>query len=365
MPVLTPNPPPLQPPTLQAIVNSMRAYPDMNPIISAPGWTQEPALAIANDVMQRFFSSGMDWKFNRAYVPPFLTSPLQQDYMTQVVDFGWLESGYRVDINNSVSNNNQGAKYIFPIETVRDLPTVSSQANAFQMSYVANNLATVGLWQPNTSYLCGYGVAAPPQGPLQSFRDSNGNLLYIDSTRLGLNIESPGYTGSGTPIVLPTPNPYGTSGATQPLLPAGTTPGTTVADGTVVWTVAPPNGYSMRLRPIPALGGLTWLINPVYQVRSPYLTSLQQTIYPVPQDYTWVFRMGFQAGIYLHSGSKLGAMKWQQWEEALVKALEAGDRERESHVFYPSEGIMGGGGSYGDLGNAGSVGPAWPYSSSY
>jgi hypothetical protein len=362
MPVLTPNPPILQPPTLQAIVNSMRAYPDMNPIISAPGWTQEPALAIANDVMQSIFAEGLDWKWNRAYVPPFLTSPLQQDYMTQVTDFGWLEQAYRVDINNSVSNSNQGAKYIFGIETVRDLSTTSRQANAFQMSYVANRLATVGLWQANTAYLCGYGVAAPPQGPIQSFQDANGNLLYIDSTKLGLNLESPGYTG--TPIVLPTPNPYGTSGATQPLLPAGTTPGTTVQDGGVVWTVAPPDGYSMRLGPLPALGGLTWLISPIYQVRSPYLTSLQQTIAPIPQDYTWMFRSGFIAGVYLHAGSKLGLARWQQWKESLVKALEAGDRERESHIFYPSEGLMGGGGFYGDLGGA-SVGPAWPYNSSY
>src|SRR5208283_3665261 len=92
------NPPPTV--TLQQVVNSLRAYPDLNPVLSAAGWTQEPALAAANDVMQRIFAEGMDWKWNRAYVPPFLTVALQQDYMTSVVDFGWLEQGYRVDINN-------------------------------------------------------------------------------------------------------------------------------------------------------------------------------------------------------------------------------------------------------------------------
>ena len=349
------NPPPSV--TLQQVVNSLRAYPDLNPILSAAGWTQEPALAAANDVMQRIFAEGMDWKWNRSYVPPFLTVALQQDYPTLINDFGWLEQGYRVDINNSVSNSNQGAKYIFGIETVRDLATTSVQFNAFNASYVANRLATVGLWQPNTAYGCGYGQPAPPKSPIQSFRDANGNLLFIDSTGLGLNIESPGYTG--TTIVLPTPNPYGTTGSVEPLLPAATFPGTTVADGTVTWTVADPLGYSMRLSPIPALGGLCWWINLIYQKRAPYFTTLQQTIDPIPGDYTFLFRTGLKAMIFLHAGSKQGPAMYQQWEEALVVALRAADREREDAIFYPSDGLMSGGGYWGGLGLA--IGPAWPY----
>jgi hypothetical protein len=358
MPVLSPLNPPNNSPTLQSIVNSLRAYPDLSPIMSASGWTQEPALAAANDVMQRIFAEGMDWKWNRGYVPPFLTVALQQDYPTQLVDFGWLEQGYRVDINNSVSNSNQGAKYIFGVETVRDLATTSVQFNAFNASYIRNGLATCGLWQPNTQYLCGYGVAAPPQSPIQTFKDANGNILYIDSTNLGLNIESPGYTG--TTINLPTPNPYGTSGSVQPLLPANTQPGTTVADGTVTWTVADPWGYAMRLSPIPALGGLCWWMNLIYQKRAPQFTTLQQTIDPIPPDYTFMFRTGLRAMIFLHSGDKRGPMMWQQFEEALMVGLRAADREREDSVFYPSEGLMSGGGGYwGGYGMA--IGPAWPY----
>ena len=347
------NPPPAV--TLQQIVNSLRAYPDLNPVMSAAGWTQEPALAAANDVMQVLLAQGMDWKWNRAYVPPFLTSSLQQDYMTAVTDLGWLEQGYRVDINNSVSNANGGVKLIFGVETVRDLGASSVQLNAFNASWLPNSLANLGVWQANTAYPCGYGVSMTPTSPIQQFQDANGNLLYIDSTHLGLTLESPGYTG--TTIPLPTPNPYGISGSTQPLLPAATQPGTTVLDGTVTWTVADPNGFAMRLSPIPPVNGLVWWVNLIYQRKAPYFTSLQDPISPIPSEYTYVFRFGMKAMIMQHAGVKQAPAAYQQWMDMIFSALRQADREREDATFYPSQGIASG--SYWQ--NFGLIGPAWPY----
>jgi hypothetical protein len=297
----------------------------------------------------------MDWKWNRAYVPPFLTSSLQQDYMTSVSDLGWLEQGYRVDINNSTSNANGGAKPIFGVETVRDLGASSVQLNAFNASYLPNSLANLGLWQANTAYPCGYGVSMTPTSPIQQFKDANGNLLYIDSTNLGLTLESPGYTG--TTIALPSPNPYGVSGSTQPLLPAATDPGTTVADGTVTWTVADPLGYCMRLSPIPPVNGLCWWVNLIYQKKAPYFTSLQDTLAPVPSEFTYVFRAGMRAMIFMHAGAKQAPAMYQQWQEMIFTALREADREREDAIFYPGESLMGG----GYYQNYGMIGPAWPF----
>jgi hypothetical protein len=356
MPVLTPVTPATSSATLQSIVNSIRSYPDLAPVTSAPGWTQEPAISIANDVMQIILAQGMDWKWNRGYVPPFLTSSLQQDYPTTLIDVGWLEQGYRVDINNSVSNANGGAKPVFGVETVRDLGATSVQLNAFNFSWLPNSLANVGLWQANTVYPCGYGVSMTPTSPIQSFRDANGNLLYIDSTQLGLNLESPGYTGTTIPLVVP--NPYGTSGSVQPLLPAATPAGSTVQDGTVTWTVADPLGFAMRSSPIPPVNGLCWFINLIYQRKAPQLTSLQQTIYPVPPEYTYLFRSGFRAMTYMHAGSKQGPAAYAQWQEMIFTALREADREREDATFWPSDGLMSGGSYWGW--NVG-IGPAWPY----
>ena len=180
--------------TVQSVVNYARSYPDLVPVLGASGWTQEPALTFANDIMQKILSQGMDWKWNRAYVPPFLTVALQQDYITQVNDIGWLEYADRIDINNSTSNGLLAPKPVFTMETVRDLGRTSYQGYPFNLMYIPNSLAYMGQWVANYNYACGYGVAMTPQTPIQQFVDANGNILYIDSTVLGLNIDSTGFT---------------------------------------------------------------------------------------------------------------------------------------------------------------------------
>lgn len=350
--------------TLLSVVKSMRAYPELVPILGqTSGWTQEPALTIANDVMQKFLSQNFPWKFNRAGQCPFLTVALQQDYVSNLTNLAWLEEGWRLDINNS--SNPGSPKPIFLMETVRDLAQTSFQANPFNCSWVPNTLAIMGTWMPNMNYSGGYGVAMTPQSPKQQFVDANGNILFINSFNLGLTLDSPGVSGSNTPPpTLPGPNPYGTSGSTQPVLPANSAPGTTVQDGTmgvgngpVTWTVADPDGIAFRTAPVPATSGIVWYIYPVYQKKPPILTSLQDLLTPIPDEYLYLFRQGFLSMCYGHAGSPKFKDSYQMWEEALYIALRAADREREDACFYPSEGIMGGSTwKYGFP-----VGPAWPY----
>lgn len=350
-------------PILQNIVNQLRTYPEFTPILGTSGYTQEPALQIANDVMQRILSEGMPWKWNRAYIPPFLTVALQQDYPTQITDIGWLEQGQRVDINNSTNNGNLAPKPFWDLNVVRDLSQTSGQNVPDSVCFVPNSLAYVGLWQPNTAYPCGYGVAQVPKSPIQQFIDANGNLLYIDSTNLGLNFAgSQGYTTS--PIALPSNAPYGISGSTQPLAPEGATPGTLIQDNTVLWTVADPNGYAIRFSPLPALGGLEWLISPTYQVKPPTMPSLQSRISPIPPEYAYLFRQGMRAMLYDHAGSKKGPDAYAKWEEDLVVAVRGADRQQESYGLVPMDGIMGddfNGISAGQI----NIGPGWPYGGSY
>jgi hypothetical protein len=342
--------------TLQSIVQSMRAYPEVVAVLGASGWSQEPTLTLANDTMQRMLAQGLNWKFNRAYVPPVLTVALQQDYLTQVSDLGWLESADRIDINNSTNNGNLAPKPVFTMESVRDLGRTSYQANPFNVSFIPNSLAYLGQWQANTAYGCGYGVAQIPITPIQQFKDKNGNLLYIDSTVLGLNINSPGFNGS--PVVLPTPNPYGTSGGTQPFAATNAPAGTQVTDGTVTWTVADPNGYAIRLAPIPAFSGLAWLVEPIYQKKPPILTSLQQKISPIQDDVAYLFRQGLLAMLYDHAGSKKAGPAYEKWMLDMQTFLKSGDRELDENVFYPSESLSAEGGRSGMP-----LGPANPYGS--
>ena len=360
MPVLPGSP--QYSPTLQQIAQQMKSNPDFyNVLGGAPGYTTEPFLTIANEVMSRILAENMPWKWNRKIIPPFLTVSLQQDYCTQITDIGWLEYAWIVDINNSTSNSNGAPKPIRSMETVRDLVWTSGQTVPFSISFIPNNLASLGLWQANTAYSCGYGQAQLPRSPIQQFMDVNGNILYIDSTNLGLNIESPGYTG--TTITPPGFSPYGTSGSVQPAAPPNATPGTMIQDGPsvggVVWTVADPLGQCLRVSPVPALNGLEWWVVCQYQVQPPVLYTLQNTIDPLPYQMAYLFRAGVRAALYRENGSPQGMQMYAEWEETLMKAVRAGDRQQEDFQLFPQSSIMGGG--YGQGSTWQGIGAANPY----
>lgn len=348
--------PPASTKTLQEITNWARTFPECTPILGKSGFSQLPAISFANMTMQKILAQGMNWKWNRQYVPAFLTVALQQDYPTQITDLSYLESCRMIDINNSTNNGNTAPKPMFSLEVVRDLNLTSTQANPFNICFVPNYLATFGTWSPNTKILSGYGQAMTPIQPIQSFIDANGNILYIDSTVMGLNLQSPGFING--PVPLPTPNPYGTTGTVEPVLPPAAPAGTTVLDNTVTWTVAPSNGYSIRVSPLPPLSGLCWLIWPVYQKKAPQFTTLQQTLSPIPDEYVYLFESGFLAHCYDHASSPKAQSQYIKWEEQMMTALKAGDREQNNEVMYPSTGLMGGG-NQPNWGVA--VGPGNPY----
>lgn len=338
--------------SLQQLIDPIRTYPEVKVLMDVGGFGSQPALFIANTVMQKILSKPMDWKWNRAYVPNFLTISLQQDYVTNVTDMGWLEQGWRVDINN-----NAVPKPIFTMESVRDISQSSFQANPFNLSWLPNRLAQMGTWQSETAYQAGYGQASMPRSPISQFIDENDNILFINSNSLGLSINSPGYSGS----TISTTPPYGTSGTVEPVLPADSAPGTTVVDGTVTWTVADPDGYAIRLVPIPPFTGLCWFIFAVYQKSPPRLTSMTQTLDPIPDDLSYLFQQGFLAFSYQHSAEPAAQRKfpmaYAQWEAALVEAVGGANREREDAIFYPSQSLQGTGPWSAGL----PLGPAYPF----
>lgn len=312
--------------TVQDVVNSMRAYPELTPILGVSGWEQEPALTIGNDVMQKMLAQTFNWKWNRANAPSFLTNALQQDYVSTVTDMGWLESAWRVDINNTAL-----PQPIFSLETAKDLGPTAYQANPFFMSWTYNALAQMGKWKANTSYPTGLGAAQTPTTPIQQFIDGNGNILYVTIN--------------------------GISGNSAPLAGVNAAAGTTVTDNTVTWTVADPNAVAFRLAPLPATSGIVWQMNPVYQKKPPKLTALQNTLSPIPDQFAYLFRSGFQAMCYEHAGSSRFREAIALWEEALYTALRSSDRERDETTFYPSEGLTSGG--FERWGQP--IGPAWPF----
>jgi hypothetical protein len=318
--------------TLQSFIDSVQTIGDLTPVLAnAGGYTLEPAITIANDVMTELIAERFNWKWNRVKLAPFYINSFQQDYASVGVNnIGWLESCTRVDIGNT-----QIPKPTNPVETVRDLQITSSQSGwPSQIAWLPNNLLEQGQWPgAGMLYTTPVGAIAMPNNGPTNIADSNGNILVL--------------TG------------YGITGLQAPMAPPASAPGTLVPDGTCQWTVADPNAQGLRVNPCPPQNGNLWLIRPFAQAQPPQFTnSLAQKIDPIPDSYSKWFRDGFIAYCHRHSADPKVKARFPQayelWMSSVLAAAKAGDREQEAMGFIPVRSIMDGGSGL-------NIGPAWPY----
>ena len=311
--------------TVQDLIHYARTIPELTPVLPDSGWANTAALVTANEILQHILAQPLNWKWNRNYIVPFCTVSLQQDYIgisalneagPSILDMGWLEACVRIDINNTAY-----PKPLFPMEGERDLPKTYMQTTPFGICWLPIPLCTFDVWYASTAYPTGLGAAQTPPSPIQQIVDPSGNYLFV--------------------------NGWGVSGSVEPDAGPNATPGSTVQDNTVTWTVADPRGVGIRLSTLPPLSGIVWQINPIYQKKPPVITSVMQTIAPVPDEYSYLFRTGFIRGLQrnLPNGIKEHMASFQDWLESLNTALRASDREVDNWIMFPSTSLAGGPGS--------------------
>jgi hypothetical protein len=316
---------------LQSIVDYVNSVGELSPVRPTGGISVNTALGIANDVMADLICRRFPWKWNRMKLPPFYTNSIQQDYaQIGLTTVGWLEHAYWTDINNTSL-----PKPSNPMEAVRDLEITSIMGNPpSQVCWLPNDQLTQGTWAANKTFVQPLGATQTPNNPFTNILDPNGNIQVLTV--------------------------YGTTGAVAPTWPAANaTEGTTVNDGTCVWTVAGPNSQGLRLRPLPPPQGIVYQVNVVAQKKAPArFTNLQQVINPIPDDYAVHFIAGFIVFCYRMSPNPKMQMlfdsKRKNWLDAIADAMVQGDRETDSAGFVPDRSVMAPQGGW-------DVGPANPY----
>lgn len=362
--------------SLQDIIDDAMSSGELAPALSTGGFSDKPALSIANDVMTAMLLGGpqgqpLNWKWNRFNLTAFPTISWQQDYfLAGLVNLGWLESAWASDINNTSI-----PKRKIDLEVHRDLLVTTIQSGyPGKISWIPARLANVGTWGaaplgptvnapqgqtaiganlsglqnpgPNVIYTNPLGQVSQPINATTAIKDPNGNLWVLTQ--------------------------YGTCGNTQPTWPNNPTYPTslnptavasTVTDGTVVWTAINPNGQALRLWPIPPQTGTVWQIEAVGQAKVPTFTSVTQSLDPIPDDYATYFKQGFFAQCYRRSpDAKVRAKFKEEWAlfmDALDKAIKQGQREADDMGFYPGGGVMDTGFAYNP------INPAMPYGPFY
>ncbi len=313
--------------TLQQVVDSVAAIGDLNPVlISTGGYSSEPAVTIANDVMEDLMCERFPWKWNRMKYPVFALVSRQQDYASLTVkNLGWLENGYRVQANTTII-----PPPTWPIEVVRDLNVSRVSAGwPAKAAWYPNDQLEQGDWPgPNYEYENPIGPPVTPNNANTNITDSAGNILVLTTWGVTGSVkpEAPAWKGPG-----PQPD-------TWPI-------GQVIQDGTVQWTVADPSMQGIRLWPPPPdASGATWIMRLFAQKSAPHLTSLQDKMDPIPDAEMKYFRDGFIA--YAHRYSSVPSVKARypqmkaEWLEALVSVAKANNREDEGRGFYPTQGIL-------------------------
>jgi hypothetical protein len=342
---------------LQSVVDYARTYPDLSPVLSTGGFSQEPALTIANDVMIAMLSRPFAPKWNRIRLPVFYTNSWQQDYALPTMNtLSWLEYAILIDINSTSEPKDK-----YTLETNRDLPETSVQyGRPGQVSWLPNDQLVYGTWGgantgegtasnpgPGSVYGALLGAVSQPSNPLLQIMDPNGNYWVLTNA----------LTSSVT-LGLTQPTWPATAAIKYPTQANPNIVATTVADGTGIWTAVNPKGQGLRLNPIPSQQGKVWQARVFGQARPVTFTSLSQMIEPIPDDFANYFRRGFIAYSYMHSKDPKVRAKFldQQklWMESLEVFAQRHDRERDNSGIYPTDAIMPAPGST-------YLGPANPY----
>lgn len=316
--------------TPQALIIYARPFPWTKPALGLVGYEDEPAISFVDDIVKKIMAESNPWKWNAVKVPRILTQPYQQDYPTNISQntLGWLQSGVIVDVNNNTQPIPRA-----PMTVVKNLLPTSDCDVPMKACWIANSMALTGLW-PGTGILYQDPLIAngggPGNNPFTAITDPNGNIQVVTT--------------------------YGVTGNVTPTWPAaGAQAGTTTTDGTVVWTVQDPNGVAFRLSKIATNNSQVWAIHLVYQTKPPNITSLSQTVSPIPDDLNYLVKQGFLAHCWKHADSSKFPQEYKQWLEDIQTAMGSSDREAEEFGFSPAQPIQGGGWSEGGYGYAG-----WP-----
>jgi hypothetical protein len=299
--------------SLQAIFDRVKVKGIPTPLDSAAGYNVDAAIAMGNDVIGDIINGErrFNWKWNRKVAPFFLTNSLQQDYpQIGLSDIAWLEDADRIDINNTSL-----PKPLKGITVRRQLSRNNlAWAPVKEICWDYNDQLSYGTWP-------GAGVTYHPliatvvlQNPIASFIDANGNRLILTT--------------------------FGTTGGTQPQLPAGAAEGTPLTDGSCVWKAVAPKGQGFRVDPLPGAAGPVWQITVYYQVTPPKLIDLASLIDPIPDDSSQYFQKGVEAYCLMGSPNPgdrpRGDTALKLWLKGLEDVCKQGDKENNAYALLPA-----------------------------
>lgn len=320
--------------TIQQIVNLASQHVELIPLIGVGGFQNEPSLSLANDVLQNILASPLDFKWNRAEMNLFVTSPNRQDYLFAGAVIFSFTNGFSAGIDLATNNALTISGTTVTIKTleqyngaVGDVCYIRGTGSNYDSTFTQNGV---------TSTFAGNTYAITAISGLTITATLTGTA---SGTSGAAGINDFGWLAAGTLVSLNTNTailPTRTLNAVRDLQPFSTasTP-TEVAVITDLGTGV----LKIRFRPVPGAGQI-FGCNLVYQKKAPLKTLLSQTWTPVPDEVSYVVRQGFLAAAYRYANSPRADIEEQKFAAAVTRALGGDDRETSDIGLVPAEGLM-------------------------
>jgi hypothetical protein len=307
--------------SLQLVLNIVASQGIPDPRNLPSGYGDDLALDLGSRVMADLITERFNWKFNRAVAVPIYTNSWQQDYPQPAQPNGiiaWGEDCDICDINNT--SYPKPLNWDGPVTWMRGLTRTSvPRWRPTRICWMYNSELTWGTWPgAQVVYHPLLTTGTPGQNSLMNMIDSNGNYLIL--------------TG------------FGTTGLTAPAAPANSTEGTTVNDGSCVWTVVSGTSQGFRVDFLPNSTGPTYQLIPSYQLAPPIFTTYEQLLTPIPDSFSRHFQTGLESYCLMASPNPAdrprGNEAYGRWIKTMTDMIKQGDQEPNTYGLIPQTSVV-------------------------
>ncbi len=291
------------------------------------GIQDQPALTIANNVLQQILSPKYNWKFNRNEMTMLVTQQFKQDYLfagatafvlqngANATGANWGGVGIDLASNNAITESGTTVTVntleVHPF-LVGQTVYITGTGSAYDSSYTLSNGVFSGGWTitavPTTKSFqfthtsSGLGTSGAPGITNYGWLES-GSLLDVQNTSTPQSIDDDVMTVR----TLEPESRIGTPNRFAVIQDLGT--------------------GVLKIRCSPCPGTYEVGINLVYQAKAPKLTALTNTWAPIPDDMSSVYFQGFLADAYRFVDKATYLQEFQRFEQDIVRALGNKDSE--------------------------------------
>lgn len=323
--------------TVQSVVNYASQHTELMPLIGVGGYTNEPALSIANDVLAELLAQPFPWKFNRKVAPVLVTQQWKQDYKFAGASAFTINGGAAIALASANGITESGTT-----ATVNTIEPHNFNVGdtVYLTGCTVSGYNSVFTQTPSgSSWSGGYTILTTPTTTSFTITATGG---------LGTS-GAPGITDLGWLEYATMINMNDTSAspyvwyltAVRTLEPANRQ---FQPDRVSVFSDDGAGTVTIRLRYLP--GPQPMGITLAYQQRPTLITSLSSTWSPFPDEYAYVYRQMFLAHAYRFANSGRADTEYQKAMANVAKALGTNDREQSEEYIQP-EGSLGGTFSWG------------------